>query len=107
MSAIEPIAVVMKPAARNGFSTNSSVARPTMPATRKAKNSDGNDRQAEIDIGHQAREGADGRMRGEREIGEAQHGEDRGEPDGRHRQNGAGHEAVEDQLQDSRRPLRR
>ena len=36
VSAIEPMAVVMKPAARNGFRISSSVATPTSPATTNA-----------------------------------------------------------------------
>src|SRR5262249_23182650 len=41
VSAIEPIAVVMKPAARNGLSTYSSVTSPTIAAAMKAKASEG------------------------------------------------------------------
>src|SRR6476646_3184331 len=40
VSAIEPIAVVMKPDARNGFRISSSVATPTSPATTNAASSD-------------------------------------------------------------------
>ena len=60
----------------------------------------GHDRQPELHIRDVAGEGADRRVRGEREIGKAQHRVDRGQPDGRHRQDGAGHDAVEDELQD-------
>ena len=41
VSAIEAMAVVMKPAGRNCFSTTSSVATPTAPATRNANPTDG------------------------------------------------------------------
>src|SRR4051812_34414521 len=41
VSAIEPIAVVMNPEARNGLSTSSSVASPISPATRNANASEG------------------------------------------------------------------
>src|SRR5262245_34366492 len=41
VSAIEPIAVVMKPAARNGLRMNSSERTPTSPATTKAASNDG------------------------------------------------------------------
>src|SRR5215510_11048081 len=41
VSAIEPIAVVMKPEARNGFRMNSSDSTPTRPAMTKAASSDG------------------------------------------------------------------
>ena len=39
--AIEPIAVVMKPAARNGFKIASSVRTPTTPAAANAAMSEG------------------------------------------------------------------
>ena len=92
VSAIEPMAVVMKPAARNGFSTNSSVSQADQAGDDECDDQRGHDRQAERDVGDEAGERADGHVRGEREVGEAQHGEDRGEPDGRHRQDGAGHQ---------------
>ncbi len=38
---MEPMAVVMNPARRNGRSTNSSLTSPTSPAARKAQPSDG------------------------------------------------------------------
>ena len=39
-------------------------------------------------------------MGGDGEIGKAQHGVDRREADGRHRQDGAGHQAVDEELRD-------
>ena len=98
--AIEPMAVVMKPAARNGFRTNSSDATPTMPAIKKRGKHRRYDRQAEVHIGDVAGEGADGRMRGEREIGEAQNREDGGQADGGHGEDGPRHDPVDDELQD-------
>ena len=50
VSAIEPMAVVMKPAARNGLRMNSSVATPTSPATTKAASSDGTTGQASLTL---------------------------------------------------------
>src|SRR5215469_7514944 len=46
--AIEPIAVVIGPDARNGFRMNSSVVRPTSPATRNATVSEGTTGQAKV-----------------------------------------------------------
>ena len=48
VSAIEPMAVVMKPEARNGFRTSSSVATPTSPATTNAVTSEAIDRPSEL-----------------------------------------------------------
>ena len=77
-----------------------------MPATRKANASEGMIGRPKVTFATQPGKGADRRVRGEREIREAQHREDRGQADGRHRQDGAGHDAVDDQLQDSGRRRR-
>ena len=52
-----------------------------------------------VHIRDQSCEGAYRGVRGERKIRKPKHREDRGQPDGRHRQNSAGHEAVDDELE--------
>ena len=98
VSAIEPIAVVMKPEARNGFSTNSSLSQPTRPADDEGREQRHVDRHAEAHIGDKAGIGADRHQRRQREVGEPQHGEDQRQTDGRHRKHGAGHQAIQDKL---------
>jgi len=56
-------------------------------------------RQAERRVGDVAGEGADGGVRGHREVRKAEHREDRGEADGRHGQDRAGHQSIQEELE--------
>ena len=58
----------------------------------------GHQRQAEPDIGAIARERADRCVRGDGEIGKAQHRVDRGQADRRRGEDRAGHQAVQNQV---------
>ena len=108
VSAIEPMAVVMKPAARNGLRIE--LVRQhadERPPPQRRPAATGRSARPSVDIGDEAREGADRHVRGEREVRETQHGKDGGQADRRHRQDGAGHHAVEDELQDLHAPTGR
>ena len=98
MSAIEAMAVVMNPAGRNCFEHRLVADHTDRTGSEEGHDHRRQDRQPKLGVGDIAREGADGRMRGEREIRKAQHGVDRGQAYGGHRQDGAGHRAVDDEL---------
>ena len=95
---MEPIATVSGPDRRRGLSVMCSPMTPTRPATVKADDQDGYNAQAEPGVDPPAGERADGGVGRDGEIGKAQHGEDRRKPDCRHRDQGAGEQAVDDRL---------
>ena len=79
------------------------VAEHAEDARDRERDDDGGPRgHATSGVGDVAAEGADGRVRGQGEVREAQDGVDRGEADRRHRQDRPGHQPVDEELEQLR-----
>ena len=74
--------------------------QPDQTSHGECRNERGEHRPSERRVGDEACERTHGHMRGECKVREPQHGKNGREADRRHGQDGAGHQSVEDELQD-------